>query len=353
MVKSEQSVHVPADSVQVKCGEDEITIDVKQDFFGNGQLIHASDLRLGDCPAVAAIDTTLRFRSALQSCGSSMMLSEEALVYSFPLLHEPSPIGNTFILKTSPAEVRVECHYPRRQNVSSKDISPTWFPVDSHLLSEQQFKFSMQLMTEDWSSPRPSSVYSVNDVLHVEVSVLQGHHIPLRVFVDNCVATTDQSPDPGQRYEFVNNHGCFMDSLLTGAKSYFLQRIQEDKLHFILQTFRFRRQLGHSMYLICKLKATPLSVPIDHEHKACSYLNEASRWVTSEGDNKVCACCENSCEGKRKKKSLKQADRRKVPFETASYLKTNPTKKKNKIKVYWNDFRTYFFCSTPRCYQGF
>ncbi|KAK7878230.1 hypothetical protein WMY93_034371, partial [Mugilogobius chulae] len=162
-------------------------------------------------------------------------------------------------------------------------------------------------LIDDWSSPRPSSVYLVNDVMHIEVSVLTGSHIPLRVFVDHCEATADPSAEFGQRYAFVNNHGCFMDSKLTGAKSFFLQRIQEDKLHFILQTFRFRQQLGNSMYISCSLKATSLSVPIDTQHKACSFLNEAQRWVASEGDNKVCACCESGCGGEeRTKRSLEQ-----------------------------------------------
>ncbi|XP_055022151.1 zona pellucida sperm-binding protein 3-like isoform X2 [Boleophthalmus pectinirostris] len=306
MLKSEQREPVPADSVEVNCGEDEITIDVKQNFLGNGQQILPPDLTLGHCPLVAVTDDVLHFKSSLQSCGSTMTLSDEALVYSFSLLYKPSPIGNTFILKTSPAEVLVECRYPRKQIVNSEDMSPTWFPVAAYQLSDQQIQFSMRLMTEDWSSPRPSSVYTVNDVMNMEVSVLRGRHIPVRVFVEQCAATAKTSPGSEPRYEFVNNYGCFMDSKLTGAKSFFLQRIEEEKLHFILQTFRFRQQLGNSMYITCKLKATSVSVPIDSEHKACSFLNEANRWVASEGDNNVCSCCESSCGGKRKRRSHRE-----------------------------------------------
>uniref|UniRef100_A0A3B3Z7J0 Zona pellucida sperm-binding protein 3 n=1 Tax=Periophthalmus magnuspinnatus TaxID=409849 RepID=A0A3B3Z7J0_9GOBI len=321
MLKSEEREPVPADSVKVTCGEDEVTIDVKLNFLGNGQLIHPPDLTLGDCPLVTVRDNILHFKSALQSCGSTVMLSEDALVYSFSLLYKPSPIRNTFILKTSPAEVLIECHYPRRQVISSENIRPTWFPVDFHVSSDQQFQFSMRLMTEDWSSQRPSSVFFVNDVMHIEVSVIQGSHVPLRVFVDQCVATTKPSPNSEPRYEFVNNHGCFMDSKLTRAKSFFLQRIQDDKLHFILQTFRFRQQLGNSVYISCKLKATSTSIPIDSEHKVCSFLNEANRWVASDGDNKVCACCESSCEGKRKKRSHREETGKKtLQWEEATVL---------------------------------
>lgn len=40
-------------------------------------------------------------------------MTEDALVYSFSLVYSPTPIGNTVILKTNPAEVLIECHYQR------------------------------------------------------------------------------------------------------------------------------------------------------------------------------------------------------------------------------------------------
>lgn len=40
-------------------------------------------------------------------------MTEDALVYSFSLVYSPTPIGNTAILKTNPAEVLIECHYER------------------------------------------------------------------------------------------------------------------------------------------------------------------------------------------------------------------------------------------------
>lgn len=40
LVKSEQRVPVPAASVAVRCGEGEVTVEVKQNFLGNdGQLL--------------------------------------------------------------------------------------------------------------------------------------------------------------------------------------------------------------------------------------------------------------------------------------------------------------------------
>ena len=43
--------------------------------------------------------------------------------------------------------------------------------------------------------------------MRIEAAVLQGHHAPLRVYVDSCVATVDPDPDSQPRYPFISNHG--------------------------------------------------------------------------------------------------------------------------------------------------
>ncbi|XP_063734113.1 zona pellucida sperm-binding protein 3-like isoform X2 [Eleginops maclovinus] len=299
-----QRVPVPAGSIAARCGEGEVTIEVKQNFLGNGQLIRPSDLTLGGCAAVDAARHILHFQTALQGCGSTVMITDEALIYSFYLLYSPTPIGNTVILKTNPAEVVIECHYQRRSYVSSGAVRPTWMPLATAMLAEQQLHFSLRLMTEDWRSQRPSSVYFLRDMMHIEAAVLQGHHVPLRVYVDSCVATATPDPNAHPRYPFISNHGCLSDTKPAGAKSYFMQRILEDKLHFQLKAFKFQQDHRKSLYITCQLKATKVSVPIDSQHKACSYLTEANRWVASGGDNKVCGCCESSCTEPRWKRSL-------------------------------------------------
>ncbi|KAF3857203.1 hypothetical protein F7725_009062, partial [Dissostichus mawsoni] len=250
-----------------------VTVEVKQNFLGNGQLIRPSDLTLGGCAAVDAANHILHFQTQLQGCGSTVTITEEALIYSFHLLYSPTPIGNTFILKTNPAEVVIECHYQRRHHVSSAAVRPTWTLFAGAMLAEQQLHLSLRLMTEDWQSQRPSSVHFLSDVMHIEAAVLQGHHIPLRVYVDSCVATATPDPNSQPRYPFISNHGCLSDIEPAGAKSYFMQRSQEDKLHFQLKAFKFQQITG-------------------------------IQWVASGGDNKVCGCCESSCSEPRWKRSL-------------------------------------------------
>lgn len=43
--------------------------------------------------------------------------------------------------------------------------------------------------------------------MHIEAAVLRGNHIPLRVYVDSCVATANPDPYSQPRYSLINNHG--------------------------------------------------------------------------------------------------------------------------------------------------
>ncbi|KAM6893928.1 zona pellucida sperm-binding protein 3-like, partial [Xenentodon cancila] len=303
LVRFEQRVAVPAESVSVHCGEEKITIAVRQNFLGNGQLIHPSDLTLGGCAAAEVVDHHLLFQTELHSCNSAAMMTEDTLIYTFSLMYSPKPIGSTSVLKTNSAEVAVQCHYQRKHHVSSDAMRPAWKTFASDIQANQQLHFSLRLMTEDWQSQRPSNVYFLSDVMHIEASVLQGHHIPLRVFVDSCVATVNPDPSSKPRYPFITNYGCLTDAKLTGTQSYFMQRSQEDKLHFQLKTFKFHGDDRNSLYITCHLKATMIDVPIASQNKACSFLTEAGRWVASGGDNNVCSCCETSCIGQRQRRS--------------------------------------------------
>ncbi|XP_061654773.1 zona pellucida sperm-binding protein 3-like isoform X1 [Phyllopteryx taeniolatus] len=306
VVDFEQRVPVPADSLAVQCGEGEVIIEVKQNFLGNGQMIQPTDLTLGGCGLLHVADHMLRFQTELHACGSTKKMTDEALIYTFSLTYSPAPVGSTLILKTNPSEVLIECHYPRRHYVSSDAIMPHWQQFASSLLTEQQLHFSLRLMTEEWQSQRSTGVYHVGEMMHIEASALQGHHVPLRVYVDRCVATASSTPNSQPAYTFIDNHGCLVDAKLTGAKSYFMQRSREDKLAFQLKAFHFDQDHRNSLHITCRLTATRVSVPVNLQQKACSFLVEANRWVASGGDNKVCSCCESSCSEQRRKRNVRQ-----------------------------------------------
>lgn len=317
-VKSEMSVPIPAQSVAISCGEETAAVEVKQDFLGNGQLVNPADLTLGGCPVILVDDGVFHFRTALQGCNSTIVMTDEAFIYFFSLRYEPKAVGSTTILKTNAVQMVVQCQYPRRQYASSGAMRPTWSPFASGIWAEQQLDFSLRLMTEDWQEPRRSSVYFLNDDIQVEAAVLGESHVPLRVFVDNCVATVSPDPESMPRYPFITNHGCLSDSMLTGSKSFFLPRSQEDKLHFQLKAFKFYQDDRNVFYIMCHLKATALSTPVDSQHKACSFLTD--RWVASGGDNMVCGCCETRCNQRERRRRHVASSAQQVALEGTASL---------------------------------
>lgn len=50
---------------------------------------------------------------------------------------------------------------------------------------------------------RPSYQYYLGDIINIEATVKQYHHVPLRVYVQSCVATVTADPDSSPRYAFI------------------------------------------------------------------------------------------------------------------------------------------------------
>ncbi|ROI68657.1 Zona pellucida sperm-binding protein 3 [Anabarilius grahami] len=228
---------VTPSSVAVQCSENRVLVEVQQDLFSNGQLIQPTGLSLGGCPVVGQ-DTEARvliFEYELQDCNSVLMMNEDELVYTFSLTYTPEALAGTPITRADGAVVGIQCHYQRQvdsltfcmmlvqlsdhlmgtfmnhrlQNVSSNALRPTWVPYASTEVGEEVLLFSLKLMMDDWSYQRPSNSYFLGGVINIEASVEVYNHVPLRVFVDSCVAT--QGPDVNSlpRYSFIENHGWF------------------------------------------------------------------------------------------------------------------------------------------------
>uniref|UniRef100_A0A673L7N2 Zona pellucida sperm-binding protein 3 n=1 Tax=Sinocyclocheilus rhinocerous TaxID=307959 RepID=A0A673L7N2_9TELE len=281
-------------SVAVQCGENRVLVEVKQDFFSNGQLIQPSALSLGGCPVVGEDSNSrvLILEHELQDCNSVLMMTEDELVYTFALTYTPEALTGTPITRADGAVVGIQCHYQRSHNVSSNALRPTWVPYASTEVGEEVLLFSLKLMMDDWSYPRPSHLYFLGDVINIEASVKVYNHVPLRVFVDHCVAT--QVPDvnalPG--YSFIENHGCLVDAKVTASSSRFMPRSQEDKIQFQLEAFMFQEGYSPSIYITCILKATLASAPSDALRKSCSFANG---WFAADGNHQACGCCDSTC----------------------------------------------------------
>ncbi|CAL8291754.1 unnamed protein product [Boreogadus saida] len=282
------------ETVRVECGEQVVQVLVKKDLMGIGQLILGSDILLGNCPpSEELLDAqVLVFKYPLHSCGSQLRMTEDAFIYQFTLLYTPSAVGGSPIVRTQDASISIECHYPRNQEVSSSPVKPTWVPFIAVEASEESLHFSLTLMTDDWQFERPSAQYLLGDQLNIEASVAQFHHVPLRVFVDHCVATLIPNTNTVPRYTFLDNFGCLMDGVLTGSSSHILPRGRDDKLRIQLEAFRFQQESSGVIYITCSLRATTAAEPVGATSKACSFSRS---WREASGFHNQCSCCETSC----------------------------------------------------------
>ncbi|XP_026107086.1 zona pellucida sperm-binding protein 3-like isoform X1 [Carassius auratus] len=285
---------VTPSSVAVQCSEDRVHVEVKKDMFSNGQLIQPSGLSMGGCAVVGedSASGVLILEYALQDCNSVLMMTADELVYTFALTYTPLAFAGTPITRTEGAVVGVQCHYQRLHNVSSDALNPTWVPYASTEVAEDVLVFSMNLMMDDWANQRPSNLYYLGDIINIEASVKVYNHVPLRVFVDNCVATQVPDVTSVPRYSLIENHGCLVDAKATASSSHFLPRTQEDKIRFQLEAFMFQGGSSPSIYITCTVKATLASAPSDALHKSCSFSNG---WLAADGNHQVCACCDSTC----------------------------------------------------------
>ncbi|XP_041916810.1 zona pellucida sperm-binding protein 3-like isoform X1 [Alosa sapidissima] len=218
-------------------------------------------------------------------------MTEDELVYTFTLMYVPKVLPGTSIMRLNSAAVDIRCHYLREHNVSSDALRPTWVPYAATKVAEEVLVFSLRLMTDDWKFERAPNTYYLGDILHIDAAVIQYNHVPLRVFAHSCVATAVPDMNALPRYSFIENHGCLVDAKLTGSRSRFLSRAQDDKLRFELKAFRFAQGHGDDIYITCQLVATLASTLSNH--KACSFSND--QWTCSDGMDEMCVCCDYMC----------------------------------------------------------
>ncbi|KAF3688924.1 Zona pellucida sperm-binding protein 3 [Channa argus] len=279
-------------SVSVVCRDHDAHVEVKQDLFGIGQLINPADIYLGTCTA-SSVDTVahvLIFETELQNCGSSLSMTRDTLIYTFTVNYNPRTHSNAPVVRTSKAAVLVECHYPRFHNVSSLPLDPLWRPFSAVKVAGEYLYFNLTLMTDDWLNVRPSYQYILGDMINIQASVKQYYHVPLRVYVDNCIATLSPDTSSNPSYVFIVN-GCLLDARLTGSTSKFKQRMADNILQFQLEAFRFQDATSGVLYITCHLIATSAANNVDSNHRACSYINGV--WSEASGANAACSSCES------------------------------------------------------------
>nr|AGY31288.1 zona pellucida glycoprotein ZP3 [Eospalax fontanierii] len=280
--------------VEVECLEAKLVVTVSRDLFGTGKLVQPTDLSLGPtgCRPLVSKDTdTVMFEAALHECGSSLQVTEDALVYSTFMLHDPRPVGGLSILRTNRVEVPIQCRYPRQGNASSHAVLPTWVPFSTTVSSEERLIFSLRLMEENWSTEKTSPTFHLGEVAHLQAEVRTGSHPPLQLFVDHCVATPTPDQNSWPYHILVDFHGCLVDGISESFSAFQAPRPQPETLQFTVDVFHFANSSGNMMYITCHLKVTPANQTPDQLNKACSFNKTANSWLPVEGTADICDCC--------------------------------------------------------------
>ncbi|XP_060710968.1 zona pellucida sperm-binding protein 3-like, partial [Hemiscyllium ocellatum] len=191
------------------------------------------------------------------------------------------------------AVVPIECCYLRESNVSSNPINPTWIPFSSTRSGEGHLSFSLRLMNSDWLTERPSTVYSLGDLIHIEASVSMANHVPLKLYIDRCVATLNPDKDSTPRYSIIDYNGCLRDRKAEDSFSTFVlpgDGREPDKLRFDLDAFHFYGDERSLIFITCHLKVAAVDQG-DSRNKACTF-RKPFNWTPLEGpDSDICACC--------------------------------------------------------------
>ncbi|KAL2086120.1 hypothetical protein ACEWY4_017179 [Coilia grayii] len=281
-------------TVRVVCHPDYMAIEMDADLLELGFPVDVADLRLGKredageaCRAFPTQPDKYIIAAPLTDCGTQHWITEEYLRYSNTLEYSPAPTPDGLV-RTQPASFPIECYYKRKFDLSGVSVLPTWVPYMSTRADQGQLDFSLTLMTDDWTYERAPSVYFLGDVINIKAVLLQFNHSPMRVFVDNCVATLTPDVNSEPRYAFIENNGCMLDSYLTGSMSRFQPRQHPGELHISLDAFRFHQDDRSEIYITCLLKAEPIGQG-EPTCRACFF--NGNSWRSADGEDWVCAGC--------------------------------------------------------------
>ncbi|CAB1454580.1 unnamed protein product [Pleuronectes platessa] len=285
--------------VVLRCHPDSMEVVVQADLFDTGLQVDGRHLRLGSdpaaeysaCSAAPSGEAEFTIWAHLMDCGTKLSSTKEKIIYSTILVYSPEtpPDG---LHRLDGATIPVECHYEKRYALDGISLQPTWIPQVSTTSAEDQIAFNLRIMTDDWQFERASYSYFLGDPIHFEVSAIPGNHVPLLVYVDQCVATATPDAEAKIKYGFVERDGCLTDAYLTNSSSHFLRRAKEHQLRFQLDAFKFYQEPRNQVYIACYVKAVPVTSTVSSQNRACSLIE--NRWRSVDGNDQECRSCDIS-----------------------------------------------------------
>ncbi|XP_033048512.1 zona pellucida sperm-binding protein 3 isoform X2 [Trachypithecus francoisi] len=146
-------------------------------------------------------------------------------------------------------------------------------------------------MEENWNAEKRSPTFHLGNAAHLQAEIHTGSHVPLRLFVDHCVATPTPDQNASPYHIIVDFHGCLVDGLTDASSAFKVPRPGPDTLQFTVDVFHFANDSRNMIYITCHLKAIPAEQEPDELNKACSFSKSSNSWFPVEGPADICQCC--------------------------------------------------------------
>uniref|UniRef100_A0A8B9TXX2 Zona pellucida sperm-binding protein 3 n=1 Tax=Anas zonorhyncha TaxID=75864 RepID=A0A8B9TXX2_9AVES len=276
--------------VQVRCGSGRLSVGVPAGLLGAGAF---RELRLGSgCGVTGADGDRYWLEHPLTACGTVLQLLPDTIRYTNLLRYRPLAAGPA--ARPAPFSVPVECRYPRRGSISSGAVQPTWIPFGSTVAHRRRLRFALDAYDRSWTSRLPLPTFVLGELINIQASVANDTRLPLRVFVDECVASPGAASPVS--YQLIGDGGCLLDGRL--GRSRFLPQRRDGALRFQLDSFLFPNTSSPQIFLRCHLRA---AVAGAGGSKACSYDPSAAAWRSPDGAD--CSCCGSpgGCRGRRRR----------------------------------------------------
>ncbi|KAK6477914.1 zona pellucida sperm-binding protein 3-like [Huso huso] len=282
----------PQDAGTVVCGVDSVSVRVLLNI-GQALPLDPKGFLLGSCSPSTGSYNTVQFQSGLLDCRFMRMVTSNIISYMNVLTYQPTQSG----FYQTPFTQAIVCTYTKLSGWTP----PVYNPALGDASGFGKLEFTMGFMNEEFSAPRTSSLFFLGSPINIAAAVKQQFHMPLMVYVEECVAaSTPQLSPSSQTYPLIANHGCFVDG--QAASSRFLPRVQTSEIRLVVQAFKFT-QLNTDVYIHCQLLAWDPAQLSNPTKKACSFNQRSRSWelLDNPGQSSVCSCCTSNC-NKRKRR---------------------------------------------------
>lgn len=141
---------------------------------------------------------------------SSTLSAEERLIFSLRLMN-----GRWEAIQPADADFPPFSPYPGTQLPTGKPTQPmanTSAPafglsLGSGTMGQLEPCPLSHSLAEDWSAERPFTGFQLGDVLNIQAEVGTESHVPLRLFVDSCVAALSPGTDSSPHYTIIDFNG--------------------------------------------------------------------------------------------------------------------------------------------------